>query len=295
MDPSALIITNVAIPAVLLIALGVGVLLVFGSLNWRHAVDALRERLLAGIEAPAGPPFDASALDSLPPPVARYLRFALKDGQPRAATARLASEGEFRRGEAANAWIPFKADQVFTVQHPGFVWDARMRMAPAVSIRVVDAYVDGSGTMRGAVAGVIPVVDAPDTPVLAQGELARWLAETPWLPTALLPGGCVEWTPLDDERARATVRDGELEVSADFRFGDAGEVTEVFVAERPREVDGAYVPTPWSGHFSGYEEEGGVRIPREAMVQWHLPGGELPYWKGRITSARYRTEAAPGG
>jgi hypothetical protein len=288
-NPSTLIITNVAVPAVALIALGVGLLLVLGSLQWRRSTDALRARLVGGAEAPSGPPFGQASLDTLPPPVARYLRFALVEGQPRVRTARLASQGEFRRSEGADAWIPFKAEQLFTAARPGFVWDARMRVAPGVAIRVVDAYVDGSGTMRAAVAGIVSVVDAPDTPVLAAGELMRWLAETPWLPTALLPGGCVQWTPLDDDSARATVEDGGLEVSADFRFGPEGEVREVFFAERPRDVDGTHVPTPWSGRFGAYEERSGMRIPGEGVVQWHLPGGELPYWRGRITAARYET------
>jgi hypothetical protein len=143
--------------------------------------------------------------------------------------------------------------------------------------------------MRAAVAGVVSVMEAAPTPVLATAELARWLAETPWLPTALLPGGCVAWTPLDDDSARATVEDRGLRVSADFHFGPEGEVSEVFVAERPREVDGAYVTTPWSGRFDAYEERDGVRIPGEAEVLWHLSGGELPYWRGKVTGARYET------
>jgi hypothetical protein len=291
-SPSTLIITNVAVPAVALIALGVGLLLVFGFLQWRRSTDALRARLVRGTEAPRGPPFEWASVDALPPPVARYLRFALVEGQARVAKARLTSQGEFLRSEATGAWIPFKADQLFTAARPGFVWDARMRLAPGIAIRVVDAYVGGSGTMKAAVAGIVSVVDAPDTRLLATGELMRWLAETPWLPTALLPGGCVAWTPLDDDSARATVEDGGLEVSADFRFGPEGEVSEVFVAERPREVDGAYVPTPWSGRFWAYEERGGMRVPGEGVVQWHLPHGESPYWRGRITGARYEMGAA---
>lgn len=291
MNPSTLIITDVAVPAVGLIALGVGLVLVFGFLQWRHATDALRARLVDGAEASPGPPFEQASVDALPPPVARYLRFALPDGQPRVVTARLTQQGQFRRGAAPDAWMPFRARQLFTAARPGFVWDARMRMAPAIAIHVVDAYVGGSGTLKAAVAGIFSVADAPDTEVLATGELMRWLAETPWLPTALLPGGCVEWTPLDDDSARATVKDGGLQVSADFRFGADGEVREVFLAERPRDIDGAYVSTPWSGRFWAYEERGGMRVPGEGVVQWHLPGGELPYWRGKITAARYETGA----
>lgn len=290
MNPSTLIIVDVAVPAVALIALGVSLLLALGSLQWRRATDALRTRMRDETDAPPDPPVVSSSVDTLPPPVARYLRFALREGQPRVATAHLVSRGKFRRDEAVDAWIPFKAHQLVAATRPGFVWDARMRMAPAVAIHVVDAYVGGSGTLKAAVAGIFPVMEAPDTPELAAGELMRWLAETPWVPTALLPGGCVEWSPLDDESARATVTDGTLTVSVDFRFGPDGGVREVFAPKRPREVNGGYIPTPWSGRFDAYRECDGMRIPHEGTVQWHLPGGELPYWRGTVTSAQYQRD-----
>ncbi|MCG6955471.1 MAG: hypothetical protein LJF04_05710 [Gemmatimonadetes bacterium] len=291
MNPSTTMFTDVALPAVGLIALAVVGLLVFGAFTWRRSTDALRARLARSTVGSPGPPFRAEDVDALPVPVARYLRSVLKDGQARVVRAHVVSDGEFRRGEAADAWIPMRAEQVFASSRPGFVWDARMRLAPGIAIRVVDAYVDGAGTMRAAVAGLVSVVDAQGTGELATGEMMRWLAETPWLPTALLPGGCVEWTALDDSSARATVRGDGREVSADFRFGPQGEVTEVFVAERPRDIDGMYVPTAWSGRFSSYEEHEGVRVPTEAVAQWHVPGGELPYWRARITSVRYELDA----
>jgi hypothetical protein len=291
MNPSITMFTDVALPAVGLLALAVAAFLVFGSVSWRRSTDALRARLARTGVAPQGPPFRAEDVDALPVPVARYLHSVLKDGQPRVVRAYVASEGEFRRGEAADAWIPMRAEQVFASSRPGFVWDARMRMAPGVAIHVVDAYVDGAGTMRAAVAGLIPVVDAPETQELAVGEMMRWLAETPWLPTSLLPGGCVEWSALDDSSARAALRADGREVSADFRFGPQGEVTEVFVAERPRDIDGRYVPTAWCGRFGSYEEHDGMRIPTEAVAVWLLPGGELPYWRANITSVRYELRA----
>jgi len=286
MNPSITMFTDVALPAVGLLALAVIAFLVFGSVTWRRTTDALRARLIRSTASPAGP-LRTGDVDGLPAPVARYLRFAVKDGQARALRAHVTSEGEFRRGEAADAWIPFKADQVFTGLRPGFVWDARMSMAPGLAIHVVDAYVDGVGTMKAAVAGLIPVADASDTPELATGEMMRWLAETPWLPTALLPGGCVEWSPLDDHRARATVHADGLEVSAEFRFGADGGVVEVNIPDRPREVDGEFVRTPWSCRFGAYEVWDGIRVPGDAVVLWRLTGGDLPYWKGRITRATY--------
>src|SRR5690606_15949699 len=73
------------------------------------------------------------ARDDVPPPVARYLDFALSDDAPAGHTARVTWRGEFRMRPDAD-WVPFTASQVFTVNPPGFVWDARMRALPLVPV-----------------------------------------------------------------------------------------------------------------------------------------------------------------
>src|SRR6187549_2880476 len=48
------------------------------------------------------------------------------------------------------------------------------------------------------------VADQHATRELALGELQRFLAEAPWMPTLLLPGQNVGWEEIDDASARAT-------------------------------------------------------------------------------------------
>jgi len=45
--------------------------------------------------------------------------------------------------------------------------------------------------------------------------------------------------------------------------------------------------TPWSGSFRKYEDRHGSRIPVEGEVEWQLPEGSLPYWKGQLTEIQY--------
>ena len=167
------------------------------------------------------------------------------------------------------------------------MWDARIRMVPGVNVQVRDAYLAGAGSMRGDLFGLVRVVDAHDTREMAEGALQRYLAEAPWLPTALLPGSRVEWTAIDDGAARATLTDGQNSVSIEFRFNAAGEITGVYTPSRYREVKGSYEATPWEGRFTRYSQLGGMKIPTEAEVAWLLPAGRLPYWRGRITQAAY--------
>ena len=62
-------------------------------------------------------------------------------------------------------------------------------------------------------------------PELNSGALHRYLAEAVWYPTALLPQAGVQWSPIDEHSALATLTDNGETVSLEFRFNDAGEVT----------------------------------------------------------------------
>jgi hypothetical protein len=60
---------------------------------------------------------------------------------------------------------------------------------------------------------------------------------------------------------------------------------------RHRDVRGIGVLTPWTGRFGNYARRGGMMIPLSGEVEWLLPEGPTPYWRGRIVRAEY--EPAP--
>ncbi|MHB1223584.1 MAG: DUF6920 family protein [Gemmatimonadaceae bacterium] len=263
-----------------------------GSLLWERRTARTIARLEAGARSPARAPESGSGATrraDLPAPVERYLAFALESGVAPVSAARVEWRGEFRT-RPDGAWSPFTARQLYTTRPPGFVWDASIRMAPLLTVRVRDSYIDGEGAMRAAVASIATVVDQRGSPRLAASALARYLGELVWLPAALLPGGGVEWTAVDDSTARATLTDGDVPASVDFHFGSRGEVESVS-GERYRDVDGTGVLTPWRGRLWDYERVQGMMVPRSGEVAWLLPDGPFAYWRGRLVDASY--EPAP--
>jgi hypothetical protein len=122
---------------------------------------------------------------------------------------------------------------------------------------------------------------------LAAGALQRYLAESVWFPTALLPRKGLAWEPIDDSSARATLTDSGVSVSLDFRFGGEGEILGTYTPARYRDVNGEPEPTPWAGSFRSYARVGGVRVPREGEVAWLLPEGRFSYWRGEIVRIEY--------
>lgn len=250
-----------------------------GQLAWRE-VSALRVQTLMASADPRPPrTFDAACLEAVPRPVARFLARSLADAQPLIDTIQVEQTGEFRLGEV---WRPFQATQRFTVEPAGFVWDARIAMMPLVPVLVRDSYVAGSAAMRGEIGGIYPVVNQSGRRELDAGALQRFLAETVWFPTALLPRDNLKWDPIDDHRARATLTDGHTTVSLEFRFNNADEVTEVFAPDRYAEDGGRYQRKPWIVRCSEYGTHAAMRIPVQCEVAWIEASGPAPYWRGRV-------------
>ena len=270
------------------LALLVGLILSLGAFRWKAAT----RELLSGLEdgsLPIEPShYHENDLADLPIPVQRYFRAVLKEGQGMITGVEARHQGKFNLDEAGEKWVPFTSWQRVTVHRPGFVWDARMRMAPGVTIRVHDAYVRQEGLLRASLFGLITLADLRGTPEIAQGELLRFLAEAAWYPTALLSGQGVRWEAIDDHSARAVLCDGNASVSAVFHFDADGLISRVFCEARHRTVKGQSVPTPWQGRFWDYERRGGMLIPLSGEVSWLLPEGEKPYWRGQIRDIEYR-------
>lgn len=261
----------------------------FGSLRWQAETTRFRARIQAARVPPKVERFDVHGIEALPAPVQRYFRAVLRDGQPIISMAEFAQEGKFLVNEAKGRWGTFQATQMVTVLPPAFDWDASIEWASAVKVRVRDAYAAESGMLHAAAFGLVTVADLRGTPEVAQGELMRYLAESAWYPTALLPGQGVSWEAMGDTAARESITDGAITVALEFRFDREGLITDVRSPGRHRVVDGVQTLAPWQGRFGGYAERSGMRVPLQAEVEWATPSGPLPYFRGRIAHIRYET------
>jgi len=253
--------------------------LVMAARRWERRTRDVNDRLAraGGIHHDV---YSERELDALPPVVQRYFRAALVDGQPIVRHAHVVQRGTFNMGTpAAHAWKPFTAVQDFYPLAPGFVWNARVRLLPGVNAFVRDAFADGEGSMRAAAFGLFTVADAHGTPEVASAALVRYLAEMPWVPTALLPSQGVRWSVVSDSSARATLNAGQTTASLVFHFGRDGLPTG---CETLRDHDTLKTKMPWGGTYVGQIERSGMKVPGRAEVFWRLPSGYFPYWRGTI-------------
>lgn len=183
-------------------------------------------------------------------------------------------------------WSPFTAEQTFEATRCGFVWHARVKMAPLVTAVVEDAYVDGHGHLEAKVFGFLRVAKGEPGVELDRGELIRYLGELAWNPLALLHNPELRFATAPSGKPRIWAHDEASHV--DCTFDDAGDLVAIETTTRAKGTSGTSAPTPWSGRFLRHAELGGVRVPVEAEVSWDPPSGRELYWRGHIDSFAWR-------
>jgi hypothetical protein len=272
------------VAALALIFLG---LTAVGAKRWTGATQAILARLEAK-RLPASPTrYDPREIEGLPAPVQRYFRTVLTPGQAIVTAATLEHTGRFNLSPTGEQWKPFTSLQRVIVRRPGFLWDARIAMAPGLAVRVHDSYSEGEGLLRAAVSGLFSVANMQGGGELARGELMRFFAEAAWYPTALLPSQGVRWSAVDDHSAHATLTDGALSVTLLFRFDEAGHMASMLSQARGRIVGKEVSLAPWEGTWANHQRVDGMTVPLTGEVAWLLPEGRKTYWRGTVTSLNH--------
>jgi hypothetical protein len=218
---------------------------------------------------------DASGIANLPQPVRRYLGKALGQRRRTVSTVTLYHTGTFRPS-LTGGWLPIAGRQYFTSAPPGFIWWGRVRVVPGIWIDARDRSVNGVGNMLVRAESTITLADAKG-PELDQGAMLRLLGEMPWMPTAFLDERYVQWSPIDDRSAQATLTISGHQVSGTFRFGN-DDLPAEFLADRFRDVGGGKTRlTPFIGKSSNYREVDGILVPHRVVGSWFVDGKIVEY------------------
>jgi len=220
--------------------------------------------------------FNYEQLDGLPEPVQQYFKHVLKDGQPYISYVRLIHNGQFKT-DPKKDWINIKGEQYFTTEKPGFIWEGKTAMFTAR-----DMYLANKGRLIVTLLSLFKIVDGQGES-FNQGELLRWLGESVWFPTNLLPSENLQWSPIDSSSAKLTFNYNDIEVSYDVSFNDKNEITQMKTKRYMGEND----LETWVGKFRNYKEINGVIIPTEIEATWKLEEGDYSYVKFNVEKIEY--------
>ena len=220
--------------------------------------------------------FSLDQLSGLPEPVQQYFKHVLKEDQPYISYVRLKHDGQFKPG-FDNDWVAIQGEQYFTTQTPGFIWKGKTSIATAY-----DSYVSGKGSLRVVLLSLFKVVDAYGES-FDQGELLRWLGESFWFPTNLLPSEKLKWSPIDANSAQLTFEHNNLSLNYTVNFNENHEVISV---ETKRYMEENRLET-WFGEFSKYQEINGIIVPTLIKATWKLKEGDHNYVDFHLKEIEY--------
>ena len=210
--------------------------------------------------------YSVSILHGLPEPVQRYFRHVLKPGQQYISCARLKHSGLFKSSEK-DKFEKINGEQYFNTVSPGFIWKGRTSLFTAI-----DMYLHKQGKLNVYLFSCIPILRGKGKSY-DQGELLRWLGESAWFPTNLLPAENLSWSAIDDTTALLLYKKNNLELSYKIFFNARNEI-ESMQTKRYMGKDGL---RDWIGHFSEYKEFNGMIIPTLVEGAWVVQDEQKPY------------------
>jgi hypothetical protein len=172
----------------------IAITLTAGKINLSIKFNKQVKQLFAESKSISNKKFSFQQVEGLPEPVQRYFKHVLKDGQPYISYIRLKHNGQFKT-DLKKDWVNIEGEQYFTTGKPGFIWKGTTSLFVARDIFIGDA-----GGLTVTILSLVNVVDAKGEQY-NQGELLRWLSESVWFPTNLLPSENLMWAAIDNSSA----------------------------------------------------------------------------------------------
>ena len=273
------VIIPVIFITVFVASLGVGITM------FSQQVEKDVKRLYANSKDISEKSYSINKITNLPAPVQKYFKYSLQENQNQISFVKLKHEGIFRQSQG-QGWMPIAGQEYFTTENPGFVWIGKMKPLPIFWIDGEDKFIDGKGNFQIKLLSLFTVVDTKGNET-DESELLRWLAETPWFPTSLLPSKYLHWEGVNSSSAKDIVEYGKIKASAIFSFNEQGQIIKLN-ADRYRTVNNSYSKDKWIGYYRDYSKVNDLMIPKEIEAAWNLSsGGEFSYAKFKVTDIEY--------
>jgi len=220
--------------------------------------------------------FSSEQIRDLPKTVQNYFNYALTENQSYVNTLRLKHGGMFRLSPEKD-WMEIRGEQHFIAEPPGFVWEGKTKL-----FKARDSYVNGEGNLSVYLFGLLRIVNKSGNTV-TQAELLRWLGESVWMPTNLLPDENKQWTAIDDNSAKITFTCNGLSVYYIVTVNEAGQI-ERMETDRYKDKNNL---EKWIGKVGNYKKENGMMIPTKIEGSWMTDDGEYPYARFHVTEFEF--------
>ncbi len=237
-----------------------------------HAAAALEQ------QADAAPPvLTESDLESLPAPLADYIRGSGAVGKPRTTSFSADIHGRIRSAPDKD-WMSFTGTQLNTYgENPQrmFIMHATRSGLP---VEVLHLYHDATATMQVKVLSAVPIVDASG-PEMDLAETVTVFQELVALAPGAIVDAPVQWTAIDEHRVLGVYTLGQHSVSATLVFDRQHDLVDFISPDRSRaSEDGtSFTTQEWSTPLLQHQDTDGRRVVAGGEARWQSPDSGRPF------------------
>ena len=219
---------------------------------------------------------------ALPEPVKKYFRFAALEQCARIDSVSTKFAGEFCLAKSRR-WLPINGEDCYSVNIPGFVWFAEIKLNPLFWLTVKDSYMQNKGQVQAKAYSLFTVA-ADAGPGIDQGALSRWLSSAVLFPEALLPSENLSWQNIDEHSAGLRMVYEGIRIDTVVYFGNQGEIVRLATDRYCSETRSF---EKWSAYYKSYTDFNGRKIPTEVGAIWHFAGNNFNYARFRFTAIEF--------
>lgn len=228
------------------------------------------------------------SIKNLPAPVQKYFRYCGYLGTP----MRSYMKAEFKdvkfrittKGKPSEMRINYTQYNFSDIPQRFAYIDSRFHGIPFEGL---DSYENGVGSMKGAIAKVIPLFDERGD-AMDKACLVTFLADGILFPFTLL-NDYISWESIDDTHAKAVISYYGISAGGIFTFDENGAILSFRTGDRASiDMDGTTRYSEWSALCSEYERTNGIFHPTVLKAVWHYPEGDFTYFDGNDVMIEYR-------
>lgn len=217
---------------------------------------------------------------ALPPPVKNFFSIILPETQRNIRFAHIRHVGQFRQ-RPDDDWYPVKGIAHYAGDEPGFVWKGKFSKKTAHL-----TYLNGQGESFLKFFDSITLLKSSGQET-SVSLLVRYLMESIWFPTSLLPINGVQWSPIDAKSARMTLRNHGITVSVIAFFDENGLISHMETYDKFRDFKNHFEKSRFIMKCENYTEINGIKIPMNLQFIWAQPEGDFQYGEFDIRDVKY--------
>lgn len=229
--------------------------------------------------------FSHRELNEFPLNVQKYLKLSVEEGIEIPQFVKIKLKGHFKT-DLKSEFKKLTAEEYFSVNKPGFVWNAKISASTFYWIRAVETYLGGSGSILIKLLSSINITELTGNEIDIS-SLIRYYSEAVLFPTVFLDNN-ISWTYKNPKHSSAVFRIDDMKFKMDFFFNRRGLIERVESSDRFRTTKTGFQKSVYAVNYSDYKKIDGFLIPTKIEVQWKLPANDFTYGIFKIVSIDYK-------